>query len=1038
MAKAGSHTLVSPMNTQSAPVLYRCCTICAFAGMLAATATTAQTLPPVNPPAPSSATAPTAPEKVTLSEFVVSENKVGAFVTSPNLDLLRTVNDVQPYYVWTGADIDNSGSADINDFFSRMVPMNASNMSNSAVSDQVLGNVSNINLGGLNSTVSGFGYNNGTQNTLILLNSHRLPSMAYETQNLQPDISGIPLSAIDHIEVLQGSAAAIYGNSAAGGVVNIILKQNYSGAEFQTTYDNAFNTDAPTKKGSLNAGFSLNGGKTQVLLGLSYSTQKPLEVQDRLGLINAYDARFFAAYPGGELAYLGLPTAATAVFSQPLIVSSTAGKPVIAGTTATVLQVPAGYQSFQANGLGPLQANVGLFNLSRPDDRTYRNLTGLRYYITQAPEAKSLYFDVRQKLTSWLQAYASLMTNSSFVEQPRESFYVNAVTVPATSPFNPFGQAVKVTGVQNSNQAQESTNRVQQIANAGLIATLPHAWSAVVDFTWSSSKLNLYNPGSDATAFAAAVTAGTVNVITDLGLHPVPTSSFSPEWATAAHGSTQTDISLRAVGPLMKFWNRVPQLSVSLEHYRVGSITGLNITDTPLTPQNETFAYYTGQSSKDSAVAAELSIPVVTRSNQIAAVKQLDLQAALRVDQYSNTVNSPASETETIRGTTITYSPAPTTGNSTPPVPLTADATYNSVNKIAGFKWTTIGDVTFRASYATGFAPPTYSQLIPADENGDTYNVTGTPYPGVPTSGPWPYTQIVDPRLGNATYSVPVATGGNPNLKPETSKNFSWGVILTPSFTPGLRLSVDYARIVKHDNIITPNAALLVANESSFPGLVERAAPATGSPYAVGPIVQINATSLNAAESISSLYNVQGDYTFKLGTSAITLRAVGTFYQHYEVQTTIGSPLVEYLGNPNYLSPGYGYRQSKFKGNIGLNWNKGPWNAGWMVRYTGPYTVGTYYGTGGPQPVQGTLNGWVSGQIYHDVNAGFRVMKAGQHDAWWRRALQGSSLQVGVKNVFNHAPPYDSTSPTGAFAYWYSPYGSLMLAEYYLSFKKSF
>lgn len=986
--------------------------------------------------APAPASAPN-DEVTKLGELRVTEDTVKPFTDTPNLDLQRTANDVQPYYIWTADDLEHSGAADINDFFSTMVPMNSSSMSNSAVSDQVLGNVSNINLGGINNTVSGFGYSNGTQNTLILLDGHRLPSMAYETQNIQPDISGVPLSAVDHIEVLQASAAAIYGASASGGVVNIVLKQNYSGADFSTTYDNTFHADAPSRRWSLNVGISPNGGATQVLVGLSYSTQKPLEVQDRLGLINQYDARFFAGYPGGELAYLGLPNAATAVFSLPLIVSSTAGKPVIAGTTATVLQVPAGYQSFPVNGLAPLAANVGNFNLNRPDDRTYRNLTGLRYYLTQAPEAKSLYAGLRQKITPWMQFYGSVMTNSSFVEQPRESFYVNAVTVPATSPYNPFGQAVKVTGVQNSNQAQESTNRVQQIVNSGLIVDLPATWKADFDFTWSSAKLNLFNPGSDSTAFSSAVTAGTVNVIADLGKYPVPTSSFSPEWATANHGSTQTDLSLRTVGPLPRLWAGAPQLSGSVEHYRVGSITGLNVTDTPLTPQNETFAYYPGQSSMDTGEALELTLPVIAPSNHVIATKTLEIQAALRADQYTNEVTSPASETETIKGSAVTYSPAPTTGNTSPVEPVTASGLYRSISKTIGLKWSPIDDITFRASYATGFSPPIYSQLVPADEKGDTYNVSGTPYPGVPTTSPWPYTQIVDPRLGNATYYVPVATGGNPALKPETSANAAMGVILSPSFLPGFRISVDYDRITKHNNIITPNAALLIANEANFPDLIQRAAPNAGSGYSVGPVTLINSTAINAAEAITSLYNVEADYSFHLGKSRFTVRGSGTIWQHYQVQTTIGSRLIEYLSNPNYISPGYGYPYSKFKGNVSLNWQRGPWGAGWTVRYIGPYTEGSYYGIGGAEPVQGTVNGWVSGQIYHDAYGSYRIAKAAATDPWWRRVLGGTSLQVGVRDVFNKPPPYDAASPLGSFSYWYSPYGSIRLAEYYLTFKKS-
>jgi iron complex outermembrane receptor protein len=45
------------------------------------------------------------------------------------------------------------------------------------------------------------------------------------------DVSQIPASAIDRIEVLSDGSSAVYGSDAVGGVVNIILKSNYDGAE---------------------------------------------------------------------------------------------------------------------------------------------------------------------------------------------------------------------------------------------------------------------------------------------------------------------------------------------------------------------------------------------------------------------------------------------------------------------------------------------------------------------------------------------------------------------------------------------------------------------------------------------------------------------------------------------------------------------------------------------------------------------------------------------------------------------------------------
>lgn len=68
----------------------------------------------------------------------------------------------------------------------------------------------------------------GADATLTLVNGRRL---APAGQGNFVDISTIPLSAVRRIEVLADGASAIYGSDAVGGVVNIILNDDYEGAE---------------------------------------------------------------------------------------------------------------------------------------------------------------------------------------------------------------------------------------------------------------------------------------------------------------------------------------------------------------------------------------------------------------------------------------------------------------------------------------------------------------------------------------------------------------------------------------------------------------------------------------------------------------------------------------------------------------------------------------------------------------------------------------------------------------------------------------
>lgn len=68
----------------------------------------------------------------------------------------------------------------------------------------------------------------GSDATLTLINGHRV---AYDALNQGVDISAIPLGAVEQIEIVADGASAVYGSDAVGGVVNILLRRDFQGAE---------------------------------------------------------------------------------------------------------------------------------------------------------------------------------------------------------------------------------------------------------------------------------------------------------------------------------------------------------------------------------------------------------------------------------------------------------------------------------------------------------------------------------------------------------------------------------------------------------------------------------------------------------------------------------------------------------------------------------------------------------------------------------------------------------------------------------------
>src|SRR5258707_852901 len=93
------------------------------------------------------------------------------------------------------------------------------------------------------------------------------------------DISSIPIDAIERIEVVTDSASAIYGSDAVAGVVNIILKRNYDGAETSLSYGIAPDGGGTEKRASQLFGTHWAGG--DALIAYEYKHQDAVYARAR-------------------------------------------------------------------------------------------------------------------------------------------------------------------------------------------------------------------------------------------------------------------------------------------------------------------------------------------------------------------------------------------------------------------------------------------------------------------------------------------------------------------------------------------------------------------------------------------------------------------------------------------------------------------------------------------------------------------------------------------------------------------------------------
>ena len=138
-------------------------------------------------------------------------------------------NKTNPVIVIDQSQIQQSGYSSTQDLL-RSLPQNFS--SGDASEDGIL----TSNNGAFQNTDYGSGINLrglGATSTLVLLNGHRL---APSSSGSFVDVSTIPLAAIERVEILTDGSSAIYGSDAVGGVVNIILKSDYEGADSTARY----------------------------------------------------------------------------------------------------------------------------------------------------------------------------------------------------------------------------------------------------------------------------------------------------------------------------------------------------------------------------------------------------------------------------------------------------------------------------------------------------------------------------------------------------------------------------------------------------------------------------------------------------------------------------------------------------------------------------------------------------------------------------------------------------------------------------------
>jgi iron complex outermembrane recepter protein len=184
--------------------------------------------------------------------------------------LIRGARTASPLTVVTREYIDQSGYSSLHQVL-QSLPQNFGGGATEATITSPAGSGLNVAYGS-SPNLRGL----GADSTLVLLNGQRLAPSAYGDA---VDISAIPLSAVERVEVLSDGASATYGSDAIAGVVNIILRKDYEGAETGLTAGTAARSSMNELQASQT--FGRDWGLGNILVNYEFLDRDNLDAKDR-------------------------------------------------------------------------------------------------------------------------------------------------------------------------------------------------------------------------------------------------------------------------------------------------------------------------------------------------------------------------------------------------------------------------------------------------------------------------------------------------------------------------------------------------------------------------------------------------------------------------------------------------------------------------------------------------------------------------------------------------------------------------------------
>ena len=824
-------------------------------------------------------------EDTVVIELAEPESEESADASEPDEEvvitgtLLKKVDPSAPLQTITRVDIERLGVTSAEDIV-RSLPQNFSsiNAATSGIGSDNLGRSQGRirDLGG-NSAANLRGLGNNT--TLVLINGKRTAGSPLFEGGVV-NLSNIPASAIERVEVLTDGGSSIYGSDAIAGVINFILRKDYRGAETSLRVEDSINGGQELFF-TQQFGFGWDSG--QLTSNLSYRTTDPVE-SSKLGFtsqdfrpLGGDDRRPNSDQPGRIFVTEAFdPDAPLPPF------------PPLPGSNRNLV-LPA-----DSDGVGVTEADFIDQNLA-PE----RFSDDIAPMITSDSKNLSFYTHIDQQLSDTVSGYLEMNYSQNEASRTGNVPRVVSVDVPASNAFNPFG----VNNIVNANYEfsrevadglipRDRTETEQKSAGlkSGISWDLPFGdWTLDIDTNYSLSQSSgqYYTIDSSSEIFQELLASADASEAINL----------------FGNGSAQNASLARAYG--VRFDRSPEGRNYGVTGLLLGTPFSLPGGDVRLGIGSE-FRRETLDYTKDGfraiageedaitkpgqevmAVYANASIPLVGEGNQLPGIAALELTLSLRWEQY---------DIERL------------------PDDITNDSFDNTSPRL-GLSWRPVDELNIRASWTEAFTAPTFSQLI-------TVQSTLPAFPLFPTFDPFNPDPDNPGQFLPAFVAVDSSFGGNPNLKPEIAETYTLGFDWTPEYIEGLSVSATYTSIDYTDKIDTLNFV-------KFPAEIIMAIPEFAIRNPDGTLKEINFQPINISSSLSETTDFTIAYRVDNDWGSFDWKLGGVYTGTLEDQLL---PDVDPI-----VSDNTNFGNERWKVNTSLSWSLENYGATVRVNHSGSY-----------------------------------------------------------------------------------------------------